>query len=62
MPIGLRLFAECQPFTPMIEGLRGLLTGVPDAGTVVIAIIWSLAIGIGGYVWARILYRRPRVR
>jgi ABC-2 type transport system permease protein len=62
MPVGLRLLAEYQPFTPMIEALRGLLAGVPDAGTVIIAIVWCLAISIGGYVWARILYRRPRVR
>lgn len=46
----------------MIEALRGLLAGVPDAGTVILAIIWSLAISIGGDSWARILYRRPRVR
>ncbi len=62
MPVGLRLFAEYQPFTPMIEALRGLLVGAPDAGTVLIAMGWCLVIGIGGYAWARILYRRPRVR
>ena len=27
MPAGLRLFAEYQPFTPIIETLRGLLLG-----------------------------------
>jgi len=29
MPAGLRWFAEHQPFTPIIETLRGLLTGTP---------------------------------
>jgi hypothetical protein len=29
MPVGLRLFAEYQPFTPIIETLRGLLLGTP---------------------------------
>ena len=30
MPAGLRQFAEYQPFTPVTETLRGLLTGTPD--------------------------------
>jgi hypothetical protein len=51
MPVGLRLFAGYQPFTPMIDALRGLLSGVPNAGTVIIAIVWCLAISIGGYIW-----------
>ena len=29
MPAGLRQFAEYQPFTPVTETLRGLLTGTP---------------------------------
>ena len=29
MPIGLRLFAEYQPFTPVTETVRGLLVGGP---------------------------------
>ena len=29
MPAGLRWFAEYQPFTPIIETLRGLLLGTP---------------------------------
>ena len=29
MPTGLRWFAEYQPFTPVIETLRGLLMGTP---------------------------------
>ena len=30
MPTGLRYFAEYQPFTPMINTLRGLLLGTPS--------------------------------
>ena len=30
MPFGLRLFAEYQPFTPIMETLRGLLFGHAD--------------------------------
>ena len=33
MPAGVRWFAEYQPFTPVIETLRGLLTGHPDRPT-----------------------------
>ena len=29
MPAGLRWFAEYQPFTPIIETVRGLLLGTP---------------------------------
>jgi len=50
MPTALRWFAEYQPFTPVIETLRGLLTGTP--------IGWGIAITLGGYLWARKLYNR----
>jgi ABC-2 type transport system permease protein len=30
MPVGLRQFAEYQPFTPVIQTTRGLLTRTPD--------------------------------
>lgn len=50
---GLREFAEYQPFTPIIETLRGLLAGAPSAGDVVPAIAWCVGIAVVGYVWAR---------
>lgn len=57
-PVGLRWFAEHQPFTPMIEGVRGLLNGTPDGLTVLIALAWSAALSLVGYLWARHLYER----
>jgi ABC-2 type transport system permease protein len=33
MPVGLRQFAEYQPFTPMINSLRALVTGGPTVPT-----------------------------
>jgi ABC-2 type transport system permease protein len=57
-PVGLRWFAEHQPFTPMIEGARGLLDGTPDASTVLIALAWSAVLSLVGYLWARHLYER----
>ena len=58
MPAGLRWFAEYQPFTPIIETLRGLLLGTPIGSSGWLAIAWSLAIGLGSYVWAKHLYDR----
>ena len=61
MPAGLRWFAANQPFTPLIEIVRGLLTGHPDGGTALRAVLWSVAIAALGYVWAKRLYNRePR--
>jgi ABC-2 type transport system permease protein len=58
MPDGLRWFAENQPFTPIIETLRGLLLGTPIGNRGLIAIAWCLAISLFGFLWARRLYER----
>jgi ABC-2 type transport system permease protein len=58
MPAALRWFAEYQPFTPVIETVRGLLTGTPVGGSAVAALVWSAAIAIGSYLLAIRLYNR----
>ncbi len=58
MPAGLRWFAENQPFTPIMETLRGLLTGTPIGNSGVLAVAWSAGIGLAGYLWAKHLYNR----
>jgi ABC-2 type transport system permease protein len=58
MPTGLRLFAEYQPFTPVIETLRGLLTGAPIGNSAVISVAWCVAITLAGYLWAVRLFNR----
>ena len=58
MPDGLRWFAENQPFTPIIETLRGLLLGTPIGNSGLIAVAWCLAISLIGFLWARRLYER----
>ena len=58
MPPALQWFAENQPFTPIMETLRGLLLGTPIGSSGWLAIAWSLAIGLGSYVWAKHLYDR----
>jgi ABC-2 type transport system permease protein len=60
MPAGLRRFAEYQPFTPVIDTLRGLLTGSAIGSSAVQAVAWCAAIALAGYLWARARYdRRP---
>jgi ABC-2 type transport system permease protein len=61
MPAGLRWFAEYQPFTPVIDTLRGLLLGGAIGHDGVIAVGWGAAIGLAGYLWARRLYNRDPV-
>ncbi|GIH79420.1 transport permease protein [Planobispora longispora] len=50
---GVREFAEYQPFTPIIEALRGFLTGTPSTGTTITAIAWCAGLSLIGYLWAR---------
>jgi ABC-2 type transport system permease protein len=58
MPTALRWFAEYQPFTPIIETVRGLLLGTAIGNSAVIAIAWCAGITLVGYLWAMKLYNR----
>jgi ABC-2 type transport system permease protein len=59
MPAGLRWFAEHQPFTPIMESVRGLLIGAPmEPHSVLLAVGWSAVIGLAGYAWAKRLFNR----
>jgi ABC-2 type transport system permease protein len=60
MPAGLRQFAEYEPFTPVTQTIRGLLTGGPIAAHAIPAIVWSAAIALASYLWAVRLYNRRR--
>ena len=60
MPAGLRWFAEHQPFTPIIETVRGLLTGTAIGSSGLVATAWCAGIALVGYLWAvRNYERRP---
>ncbi|MFE9687334.1 ABC transporter permease [Streptomyces sp. NPDC006285] len=52
MGAGVRQFAEYQPFTPIIETLRGLLAGNPSGGDALAALAWCVGFAVLGYVWA----------
>jgi ABC-2 type transport system permease protein len=58
MPAGVRWFAENQPFTPIINTLRGLLTGTPIANDAILTVAWCAALMAVGYVWSRARYNR----
>jgi ABC-2 type transport system permease protein len=58
LPAGVRWFAEYQPFTPVNETLRGLLTGTPIGDNLVITIAWCAGVAGLSYVWSRRLYER----
>jgi ABC-2 type transport system permease protein len=62
MPAGLRWFAENQPFTSVIETLRGLLLGTHIGNSAIIAVTWSAGITLAGYLWAKKLFNRDPVR
>ena len=59
MAAGVRQFAEYQPFTPIIETLRGLLTGGhASAGNAIASVAWCVGIALVGYVWAITTFRK----
>ncbi|MGW0659293.1 ABC transporter permease [Streptodolium elevatio] len=62
MPGWFRPIAEYQPFTPVIETLRGLLLGDPiGARNAVLALAWCVVLSVLGYLWSKTLFNRePR--
>ncbi len=62
MPTAVRWFAEYQPFTPMMETLRGLLLGTGIGADAAVAVAWCAAITAVSFLWARRLYNRNTAR
>jgi ABC-2 type transport system permease protein len=57
MSAPVRWFATYEPFTPIIDTLRGLMLDTPvDDGLVAVA--WCVGLALAGYLWARALFRR----
>ncbi|GHJ38927.1 ABC transporter permease [Streptomyces sp. TS71-3] len=56
MSPGLRWFAQNQPFTPMTETLRGLLSGSQIGDNGWISLAWCAGIALVGYAWSRSLF------
>jgi len=63
LPTAIRWFAEYEPFTPVNETLRGLLTGTKIGDNLFITIAWCVGTAALSYVWSRRLYERePKPR
>lgn len=62
MPAWLQWFAEYQPFTPVIETVRGLLLGTPLGWSPAVAVGWCVVIAVAGYAWSMAIYERKSVR
>jgi len=62
MPGWLHGFANHQPFTPIIEALRGLLAGSADGAQTVTAIVWLVATLVVSCTAGAVLYRRRTTR
>ena len=58
LPDPLRTFAEVQPFTPIMETIRGLLVGGAVGPSAIVAVGWCVALSLLGFLWALRLYDR----
>jgi ABC-2 type transport system permease protein len=58
MPTVVRWFADHQPFTPLIETVRGLLLGAEIGNHAIVTVAWCAAITLFGYFASRALYNR----
>ncbi|MEV7175009.1 ABC transporter permease [Streptomyces sp. NPDC093224] len=62
MPSALRGIVEHQPFTPLIDSVRGLLLGMPIGNSGWIALAWWLGLLVAVVPVAGLLFRRRALR
>jgi ABC-2 type transport system permease protein len=62
MPTAVQWFADYQPFTPVMETVRGLLLGTGIGANAWLAAAWCAAITAVGFIWAKNLYNRDPSR
>jgi ABC-2 type transport system permease protein len=58
MPPVLRVFAENQPATSIVNTLRALLNSEPVGSEIWVALAWCVGIAIAAYLFAMRVYRR----
>ncbi|CAM4291811.1 ABC transporter permease [Paenibacillus typhae] len=61
MPKAVRVFAENQPVTPIVEAIRNLLSDQPVGTDIWAALAWCTGILIVAYLFAVRVYRRNAV-
>lgn len=62
MPTALRVFAENQPVTHVIEAIRALMIGAPTGDHILISLIWLVSITIIAIPIASYLFRNRTVK
>jgi ABC-2 type transport system permease protein len=62
MSAPVRWFAAHEPYTPIIDALRGLMLGTPVKDGGLVAVAWCAGLALAGYLWARLLFRRDPSR
>ncbi len=58
MPTALRIFAQNQPVTSIVNAIRSLITGQPVGSDIWIAIAWCAGILVVSYLLAVNIYRK----
>jgi len=58
LPSVLRVFAENQPMTPIIEAVRAMLLNRALDNNLLLAAVWCAVLGIAAYIAAVQLYKR----
>ena len=58
LPTALRIFAEHQPMTPIIDSLRALMLGFPLGNEIWIALAWCVGMIIGAFIIALRIYKK----
>jgi ABC-2 type transport system permease protein len=61
MPTPVRVFAENQPVTSIVNAIRALFAGQPVGADLWIALAWCVGILVLAYVLAMVTYRRKLV-
>lgn len=58
MPSAVRVFAEHQPVTPIVEAIRNLLANQPVGDDIWVALAWCIAIIVVAYIFAMRIYKK----
>lgn len=58
MPTAVRIFADNQPVTPIVEAIRNLLGNHPVGGDIWVALAWCIVIIIVAYIFAMRVYKK----
>jgi ABC-2 type transport system permease protein len=58
MPTVVRVFAENQPVTSIVEAIRDLLSGQPLDSDIGVALAWCVGMTVVAYLFAMRVYKK----